>query len=134
MTIAPSQCEVVNPLPVATGGRGGMMKKIRRGGAEIEWEMRDSVFDQSFPFRFLCFWGDGNLDFLGMMGIDKWPAHSVRFSRRLERMEEVKIRRGVRREREKEVKASRDETRKRARRDASNGPMASLIGRGQSVG
>jgi hypothetical protein len=28
-------------------------------------------------------------------------------------------------------KAIRDETRKRARKDASNGPMASSIGRGQ---
>jgi hypothetical protein len=53
----------------------------------------------------------------------------------LERLEEVKLRRGVgekREEREREVKASKDQ-RKRARRDASNGPMASSTGPGQVV-
>jgi hypothetical protein len=49
-------------------------------------------------------------------------------------MEEWKIRRGVgerREEREREVKASKDQRKKRARRDTSNGPMASSIGPGQ---
>lgn len=77
--------------------------------------MGSSVFKRlSFPVS-LFFWAV--LYFWGKMGIDKWPAHSVRFSRRLERMEEWKNkerggrgeRRNREREREREVKANRDE-------------------------
>lgn len=88
-----------------TRGNG---KKIRRG-AKLEWEFR--ILNDYLPVLFF-----GGIVFLGM-GIDKWPAHSVRFSRRLERVEESKNgkRRGVAEERER-GKASKDE--KKAKKDA----------------
>lgn len=43
------------------------------------------------------------------IGIHKWPAHSVRFSRRLERMEEWKKERGGREREEREGEQRREE-------------------------
>jgi hypothetical protein len=75
---------------------GGDEKNKESG--EDRMGIRDSVFERlSFPVSVFLggnciFWGDGKLT--------KWPAHSVRFSRRLERMEEWKIKeRGGREER-----------------------------------